>query len=259
MVAYPFDRSNRQAFSLIELLVVIGIITVLLALLLPAMGSARTQARAIQCVSNIRQLGMALTAYAADNKGLFPPNFTSPAPGQSWKDADRIPHYLRLPGVPIDGSSVFTCPEDDGIRSYSMNIWASCRVDKSVTGALWQRTRRLGALILVTESWSYQSPPNLEAPATIGQRGSTAGMRFGALSGITPYSAGRFGMVNCEMTYMRHRVPRSSRLGTQPIGRVAICFGDSHAGIYSNNDLVNPATGASTGLAAWVPTDFVRN
>jgi prepilin-type N-terminal cleavage/methylation domain-containing protein len=249
-------RSPRRAFTLVELLVVIAIIAVLIALLLPAVRAARAQAKAFQCVSNIRQLGIAMMAYASDNKGLFPPNFTSPSPGQNWKDADRIPHYLRMPGVPITGASVFVCPEDDGIRSYSMNLWASSKIDKSITGALWQRSRKMASLILLADSWSWQSPPYFEATPTIGKNGNAA-QRFGALGGVT-YSAGRFGTVNCELSYIRHRVPQARRLGTQPIGRVAICFGDSHAGMYSNSDLVD-STGTPTGLAAWVPTDFIRN
>ena len=53
-------------FTLIELLVVISILTLLIALLLPALGSARSSARAIGCMSNMRQLGVAYQAYAGD-------------------------------------------------------------------------------------------------------------------------------------------------------------------------------------------------
>src|SRR5207247_2568860 len=59
-------------FTLVELLVVIGILTVLVALLLPAFASARRQARAVVCLSNVRQLGMMFHTYVADNKGKPP-------------------------------------------------------------------------------------------------------------------------------------------------------------------------------------------
>jgi prepilin-type processing-associated H-X9-DG protein/prepilin-type N-terminal cleavage/methylation domain-containing protein len=62
----------RRAFTLVELLVVIGIITVLIALLLPALNSAREHARSAKCLSNLRQLGQATYIYAQSNQGFFP-------------------------------------------------------------------------------------------------------------------------------------------------------------------------------------------
>jgi len=64
--------NRRNAFTLIELLVVIAIIAILAAILFPVFGQARAKARATACLSNLKQIGMAIRMYASDNDEYWP-------------------------------------------------------------------------------------------------------------------------------------------------------------------------------------------
>ena len=264
-------------FTLVELLVVIGIIALLIAILLPALNGARRNARDVQCASNIRQLSTALVNYAQEWKGKFPPNVNAggldgvnPAVAQEWYDVDRLGKYLPnaitylSSGVKETvGGTVFICPEDASAgRSYSMNIWASSAADKSVrlspNGTLWGQmgVREASNMILVTEKYSgFSTDGFYAAPSTVGFQGAQPGVRFGGKGGLPPFAIGRFAGVVTEIDYSRHRRKIDGGSGTEPRGRLNIGFADGHVAMRSHGELYDPDSGLSRYEAIWSPKD----
>ncbi len=116
-------RARHSGFTLVELLVVIGIIALLVSILLPTLASAREHARRTKCMSNERQIMTAWLQYAQEHKGALVPAETNP---NGWVDAgntdDNISSGLLFPYCP--NVNVYRCGGDDNqinLRSYSIN------------------------------------------------------------------------------------------------------------------------------------------
>ena len=90
----------RQAFTLVELLVVILIISILIALLLPALAAARFAANGVVCQSNMRQIYMSYAQYADHNQGQCPPYYVWWQPNAFGDTASADPRYWNYRNVP---------------------------------------------------------------------------------------------------------------------------------------------------------------
>jgi len=102
MPAHASSARRQAGFTLIELLVVISIIALLIGILLPALGAARKTARDIACNSNLRQLGIAITTYATDNKEFYIPYRQPWLSDTYWSGQLIVQNYIGTTDMYID-------------------------------------------------------------------------------------------------------------------------------------------------------------
>ncbi|MFA6392428.1 MAG: hypothetical protein WCW66_06885 [Patescibacteria group bacterium] len=93
---------GHNKFTIIELLVVIGIIAVLASMLLPTLNKAREKAKAINCLSNLKQIGVTMTLYAGDFQGFIPPYYNASS-DKMWAETLVNNDYLK-------STKVLVCP-----------------------------------------------------------------------------------------------------------------------------------------------------
>ncbi len=117
----PSNSPKRSGFTLVELLTVIAVIGVLVAILIPVVGRARSAARDASCVSNLRQLAQASLLFASENKGVLPPPQPRPEdwPGMTFFNQTNPRWYdLVIPYIPntrqanSSAPTILRCPSE---------------------------------------------------------------------------------------------------------------------------------------------------
>jgi prepilin-type N-terminal cleavage/methylation domain-containing protein/prepilin-type processing-associated H-X9-DG protein len=177
----PSPQGRRKGFTLVELLVVIAIIAILAAILFPVFARAREKARQATCMSNLKQVALAIRGYADDHEGFGPISHAAgcfadyqtgkTCPGGQCNAALALgdygagwaTYYIQGAGSPTPVSNweingVWKCP-GNGVGTYKMlytrgGTWQAWSVDgKSIAGTVREPTKAA----LVGDSWGWEA------------------------------------------------------------------------------------------------------
>jgi prepilin-type N-terminal cleavage/methylation domain-containing protein/prepilin-type processing-associated H-X9-DG protein len=262
----PSRRPPRRGrpvagFTLVELLVVIGIIALLISILMPALNRAREQANAVKCLSNVRQIGMALYMYANDNRGYYPYGARGDVVYQEdwiwWQDNSPRGVNTTVKDSPIAkyignfNEELMRCPSDDMEThramfpggtykySYTMNEFFESNRDRSP--ATWPqyggKTVRLGALknasskVLVAEEDETWINDGLFAPPAMSKRPAVPAHGGGDMLSVRHDTKRRTPDMQ-GLAALQSKIPNANG---ERKGNAA--FADGHAEYISRNEL----------------------
>ena len=222
-----------RGFTLVELLVVISIIALLVAILLPALQTARKVAQGIQCLSNLRQIGIATSVYASDYDAWMPPKISRVVRG----DRIRWPEILMEGGY-VNQSYVLSSAgnaayrADKTARPRGVFACPSEEAERGPAGEIWYRTH-YGMNYYFSINWfgsgNYRqarlAPFGRQSNATFAQRYSPG---LTAWIGDALLAAG---------DTAGPELRRFGRVGVRHSGAANVGFFDMHAAAVPENDV----------------------
>ncbi|MBX7132144.1 MAG: DUF1559 domain-containing protein [Fimbriimonadaceae bacterium] len=162
---------RRRAFTLIELLVVIAIIAILAALLFPVFSRAKEAAKKTQCMSNLKQIGAAITIYMSEYDDIFP-HAVDPSDKFTPAIWDGFPEFQsRIPYMPLlhealqpylKSKEIFKCPSDTGSAVLDSHPWMPFPTAPSMYA-----TYNTSYLYRTEIAFKYFSQTTFELPANV--------------------------------------------------------------------------------------------
>lgn len=225
---------KTTAFTLVELLVVLGIIMLLLAIVLPSVSGTRAKAMASKCAANTRQCVQTLHLYANDNEGKFPRYYDPNDPsGLSWADYLR-PYTVNLKpndssnlGRRWDPKSIFNCPSVKVEASFSANPLAPYGKDYAST---------IGYTFAVSASrWKFvrSKVPAASEIIMVGDMSVTDDDRLSTADGWRITTSG---------TTDSYTQDGNGQVTNRHDGKVNVAFVDAHVESLDTNDLSRAGT-----------------
>ena len=232
------SHQNRRGFTLVELLVVIGIIALLIAILLPVLGRAREAARTIKCVSNLRTIAQAAMQYGNDNKNFFVPSVifkdVEGDPVDYWPHLLVYRKYLPRQNItnassPLAYNSVLVCPSV---------------VEFSTANSAIDGVRRAVSEVLEPPGSSGIGSPGLWVDWSYGINGTSYSYAANNAANILyPCTSISYGTLKCSALKKRNAGKKSAEL--------AFMFDGKEWNLWNSPSVSPPSSIISTRIAGW--------